>query len=209
LKKINLIDLGIKDYQETLELQYEIIEKVNKKEIPDTLILVEHPHVLTLGRKAKPENILDKTLKTYNVERGGDVTYHGLGQLVGYPIINYSQEKDIGKFLRNLEQVIIDTLKEYDINALRKENHTGVWLSTQENKIDKKIASIGISFKNWISYHGFALNISTDLSYFYKINPCGLESHIMTSMEELMKKKISIEQVKEKIFENFLINFKK
>ncbi|MFN8576001.1 MAG: lipoyl(octanoyl) transferase LipB [Candidatus Sericytochromatia bacterium] len=207
MSNIDILDLGIKDYKETLEKQYELIEKVYKKEINNTLIFVEHPHVITLGRKAKVENILDKTLPIYNIERGGDVTYHGFGQLVGYPIFDYNSEKDIGKFLRNLEQVIIDTLEQYNIKALRKEKHTGVWLQYNSSEINKKIASIGISFKNWISYHGFALNVSTDLSYFFKINPCGLESQIMTNMEQILDKSIDINDVKEYIYKNFLKYF--
>lgn len=203
MPSLNLIDLGIKDYKETLDLQYEILEKIINKETTNTLIFVEHPHVLTLGRKANPENILDKSLTTYQVERGGDVTYHGPGQIVGYPIIDYSETKDIGKFLRNIEQVIIDTLKEYDIDAGRKEKHTGVWINEE-----KKVASIGISFRNWVSYHGFSINISTDLNYFYKINPCGLESQVMTNVEKLTDHSLNITQLKEKIYDNFVINFK-
>lgn len=208
MQNINIIDLGIKDYKETLEIQYKTLEKVINKETNNTLILVEHPHVITLGRKADINNILDKSIPMYNVERGGDVTYHGLGQLVAYPIFDQNNEKDIGKFLRNLEQVIIDTLKDFGINATRKEKHTGVWISFENNIPDKKIASIGISFKNWVSYHGLALNISTDLSYFFKINPCGLESQVMTSMEKLINKPVSINDVKEKLINHFLIIFK-
>lgn len=207
LSKVDILDLGIKDYKETLIIQYELIEKVYKKELNNTLIFVEHPHVITLGRKAKTDNILDKTLPIYNIERGGDVTYHGFGQLVGYPIFDFSKEKDIGKFLRNLEQVIINTLEQYNIKALRKEKHTGVWLCHNSNESNKKIASIGISFKNWISYHGFALNVSTDLSYFFKINPCGLESQVMTSMEQILGKNIDINDVKKNIYKFFLEYF--
>ncbi len=198
-KTIDLIDLETKDYLETLNLQYQLIEKRIKNQISDTLILVEHPHVLTLGRKANPENIIDKTINTYNVERGGDVTYHGPGQIVGYPIIDYSNKKDIGKFLRDLEEVIIQSLKIYNIDAIRKDKHTGVWIDN-----DKKIASIGISFKNWVSYHGFALNISTDLDYFYKINPCGLDSSVMTSLEKVIDSKIDLNELKNEIYNNFL-----
>lgn len=208
ITSINVIDLGIKDYKETLEIQYKTLEKVINKDLPNTLLLVEHPHVLTLGRKANVDNILDKSITTYKVERGGDVTYHGFGQLVAYPIFDYSNEKDIGKFLRNLEQVIIDTLREFNINAVRKEKHTGVWINTENNEPNKKVASIGISFKNWVSYHGLALNVSTDLDYFFKINPCGLESQVMTSMEVLTKTKIDLNAVKEKLIKHFLIIFK-
>lgn len=210
MTNIELLDLGQKDYLETLELQHSLISKRINNEINDTLILVEHPHVITMGRKANPENILVKDLTIYQVERGGDVTYHGPGQIVGYPIINWNNERDIYKFLRLLEEVLIDTLEEYKINAVRKESepnekkgkYTGVWVH------DKKIASIGISFKSWISYHGFALNVSTDLSYFYKINPCEFSSSIMTSMQNLLNENIQIDTLKTKIYNHFLKKFK-
>lgn len=202
MKNLEVIDLGVKDYLETLDLQYEFVNKRINKEIPDTLIFVEHPHVVTLGRKANPENIIDKTLTTYQVERGGDVTYHGPGQIVGYPIIDYSEKKDIGKFLRNIEQVLIETLKLYNVESLRKEKYTGVWLPS-----DKKIASIGVSFKNWVSYHGFSLNVYTDLDYFYKINPCGLESSVMINLQDLVTDKVNISKIKTDIANNFLMIF--
>jgi lipoate-protein ligase B len=195
---MELLDLGIRDYQEVLDLQYQLIGQRINKEIGDTLVFVEHPHVITVGRKSNLQNILDKSLPVYQVERGGDVTYHGPGQLVGYPIIDINHQKDIHKFLRNLEEVLILTLKSFSINAERKEKYTGVWVE------GKKIASIGISFKNWVSYHGFAINVSTDLSYFYKINPCGLESSIMTSLENLTGKKININELKIIIFNNLI-----
>lgn len=191
---MKLLDLGIKDYQETLTLQYQLIEKRVTNEPEDTLVLVEHPHVITMGRKGKIENIFDTAIPIYKVERGGDVTYHGFGQIVGYPIIDFRVKKDVDKFLRALEEIIILTLKNYDIKATRKENYTGVWVN------EKKIASIGISFKNWISYHGFSLNVSTDLNYFLKLNPCGLEGSIMTSMNEIMNKTYNMEEIKETLF---------
>lgn len=200
---MELLDLGFKDYKEVLEVQYQLIDKRVKGEIGDTLIFVEHPHVITLGRKSNLNNILDTTLPVYQVERGGDVTYHGPGQLIGYPVFDINHDKDVNKFLRNLEEVIIQSLKVFDINSGRKEKYTGVWIA------GKKVASIGISFKNWVSYHGFALNVSTDLSYFYKINPCGLESSIMTSMETYLGKKININELKVIIFNNLTKIFKK
>ncbi len=202
MSKIELLDLGIKDYQETLNFQYEIVEKIAKGEIGNKLIFVEHPHVITLGRKTDKKNILEHSLPIYQVERGGDVTYHGPGQLVGYPIIDINKQKDINKFLRNLEEVIIESLKKYNLEANRREKYTGVWVN------GKKIASIGISFRNWVSFHGFALNVSTDLSYFYKINPCGLESSLMTSIEKLLNQKININELKVILFNNLIKIFK-
>lgn len=194
---IDIIDLGLKDYKETLDIQYDLIEKRKKNLINDTLLFVEHPHVITAGRKTVESNILDKSLPVFHIERGGDVTYHGPGQLVGYPIIDINKNKDINLFLRNIEQIIIDSLEKFNIKAGRKEKYTGVWVN------EKKIASIGIAFKNWISYHGFALNISTDINYFFKINPCGLESSVMTSMELLLEKKVDIKEVKSIISKMF------
>lgn len=191
---MKLLDLGIKDYQETLDLQYQLVEKRVANEIEDTLILVEHPHVITMGRKGKEENIFDHTIPLYKVERGGDVTYHGFGQIVGYPIIDFRSKKDVDKFLRALEEIIILTLKKYQIEATRKNKYTGVWID------EKKIASIGVSFKNWVSYHGFSLNVSTDLSYFLKLNPCGLDGDIMTSMTNLTNKSYSMDEIKETLF---------
>lgn len=195
---IKIIDLGLKDYQDTLNFQYECIEKRISNKIEDTIIFVEHPHTITMGKKSHQENILDKSLPIYQVERGGDVTYHGIGQLVGYPIIDINDKKDIGKFLRSIEEVLILVLKDYGLNAERKEKHTGVWISN-----GKKIVSVGVSFKNWVSYHGFALNVSTDLSYFYKINPCGLDSSVMTSMEKELGLKIDFKDLKKNIVEKF------
>jgi lipoate-protein ligase B len=199
---IELIDLGVKDYMEVLNYQHQLVEKRAKNEIPDTLVLVEHPHVITLGRKTDLNNLLENNLPVYQVERGGDITYHGPGQLVGYPIFDTNNNKDINKFLRNLEAALIETLVHYQIPAERREKYTGVWVS------DKKIASIGISFRNWISFHGFALNVSTDLSFFSKINPCGLESSVMTSMETLLGNKINITELKVIIFNNLRKIFK-
>lgn len=198
---MKLLDLGTKDYKETLNIQYELIEKIAKKEVENTLILVEHPHVITLGRKGKDSDILDPSIPNYKIERGGEVTYHGFGQIVGYPIINCQEKKDINKFLRDLEEVIIITLASYNILSERKEKHTGVWIK------DKKIASIGVSFKNWVSYHGFALNVSTDLSYFFKINPCGLDSSVMTSMEQISNKTFLLNDIKKELFKNTKLFF--
>jgi len=201
MNDLALIDLGLKDYQETLELQYQLLEKINNGEVSDTLILVEHPHVITVGRKGHENNILQRDLPIIEVERGGDVTYHGPGQIVGYPLINISEKKDVNRFLRKLEDILILTLKDYNIEAEVKDKHTGVWIN------GKKIASIGVSFKNWISYHGFALNVSTDLSYFSKINPCGLASSVMTSMEKILNREVDIYSLKAKLWKNFEKNF--
>jgi len=186
-----LVDLETRDYKETWDLQLRLVELRAQALLPDVLLLVEHPHVITMGKSAKPENILSKTLPIYEVERGGDVTYHGYGQLVGYPILDLSsQGRDIRQYLRKLERVLIGTLAHFGIAAQRIQGRTGVWIG------QKKIASIGVAVRSWVTFHGFALNVSTDLSYFSTINPCGYDSAIMTSMREQLGREVSISEVK-------------
>lgn len=191
MSKTLLVDLQTRDYKETLELQHRLVELRAEARLPDVLLLVEHPHVVTMGKSAKTENILSRTLPVYEIERGGDVTYHGYGQLVGYPILDLSSRgKDIRTYLRNLEKILIETLARFGLTAQRIQGRTGVWVG------EKKIASIGVAVRSWITFHGFALNVSTDLSYFAKINPCGYHSSIMTSMKEQLGKEVSIADVK-------------
>lgn len=186
-----LVDLQTRDYKEIWELQHRLVELRGQARIPDVLLLVEHPHVITMGKSAKPENILSKTLPIFEVERGGDVTYHGYGQLVGYPILDLSPRgRDIRDYLRKLERMLIETLAHFGITARRVEGRTGVWVG------QKKMASIGVAVRSWITFHGFALNVSTDLSYFATINPCGYDSAIMTSMTEHLGRQVSISEVK-------------
>jgi lipoate-protein ligase B len=191
MSKTLLVDLQTRDYKETLELQHRLVELRAEARLPDVLLLVEHPHVVTMGKSAKTENILSRTLPVYEIERGGDVTYHGYGQLVGYPILDLSSRgKDIRTYLRDLEKILIETLARFGITAQRIQGRTGVWVG------EKKIASIGVAVRSWITFHGFALNVSTDLSYFAKINPCGYHSSIMTSMKEQLGKEVSTADVK-------------
>jgi lipoate-protein ligase B len=158
MSKTLLVDLQTRDYKETLELQHRLVELRAEARLPDVLLLVEHPHVVTMGKSAKTENILSRTLPVYEIERGGDVTYHGYGQLVGYPILDLSSRgKDIRTYLRNLEKILIETLARFGITAQRIQGRTGVWVG------EKKIASIGVAVRSWITFHGFALNVSTDL----------------------------------------------
>jgi lipoate-protein ligase B len=188
-----LVDLQTRDYKETWELQHRLVELRARAAIPDVLLLVEHPDVITMGKSAKPENILSKKFPVYQVERGGDVTYHGYGQLVGYPIMDLTQrDKDIKRLVRGLEAVLIETLDHFGIAARRIEGRTGVWIVGQQ----KKIASIGVAVRCWVTFHGFALNVSTDLSCFSTINPCGYDSGVMTSMTEQLGKQVSMTEVK-------------
>jgi lipoate-protein ligase B len=189
-----LLDLGLREYGEVWELQRELVGKRQRDEIPDTLVLVEHPHVITLGRGTHKENVLapgDTPL--FEIERGGDVTYHGPGQLVGYPIFLLRQpERDLHLYLRNLEESLIRAVAHFGIVAERKAGWTGVWVAGGA----RKLASIGVAVKRWVTLHGFALNVSTDLARFTSINPCGLDATAMGSMQSVLGAPLSFDEVK-------------
>ncbi len=196
-------DLGLISYQEAYRLQKEKLTQITE-ELTCEFFLCEHFSVITLGRLSKQENILfsedeikSKGIEIQKVDRGGDVTYHAPGQLIVYPIFPLLHfGKDLKKFISNLEQVVIDLLGYFGILASRKEGRTGVWVGL------KKIASIGIGVKKWISFHGVGLNVSTDLKDFLLIRPCGLDIE-MTSMENELKKQISMQEVKKQIIISF------
>ena len=195
--------LGLIDYESALQLQKDTEQKVISSQIADTLLLLEHPHTYTLGRRAENDGILANNdilrnlgATVFETNRGGKVTYHGLGQLVGYPIINLSLFKeDVHLYVRNLEEVIIRTMADFDIEAFRIEGLTGV--HTKEGKV----AAIGVHIKRWVTTHGFALNVSTDLSYFNWIIAC--EGEPVTSMEQLLRSDLTLAEVEEKIIANF------
>lgn len=178
--------LGRVGYAEAFEMQRELAEQRKRGEICDQLLFVEHPHVITLGRNGHIENLLagEEHLRKAGIEfhhtnRGGDITYHGPGQIVGYPIMDLREwKRDVLVYVRTLEQVIIETLREFGVSGERSEGNTGVWVD------GKKIAAIGIHISRWVTSHGFALNVSTDLSYFQYIVPCGLTKPV-TSLREL------------------------
>ena len=184
-----LIDLGRKGYGESLELQKELVQKRVKGEIPDSLVLVEHDPVITLGRKTTPANFKPQDIPVFQVERGGDATYHGPGQLVGYPIV-FLADHDVRRHVRNMEEAIIRSAGAYGIKGERLDGHPGVWVG------GKKLASIGVAVTEWVTFHGFALNVNTDLSYFELIRPCGLDPSTMTSMKKLTGKDLPFEDVK-------------
>ncbi len=181
-----LRDLGSMRYADALALQQQFVERRKRSEIPDQLLIVEHPHVVTMGRTAHDENLLcapellDRAgIELHRTDRGGDVTYHGPGQIVGYPIVDLREwKRDVMAYVRALEQVLIDALAEFGIAAGREAGCTGVW--TEQGKI----AAIGVHISRWITSHGFALNVGTDLSYFRYIVPCGLTKPV-TSMQAL------------------------
>lgn len=191
------------DYRRALELQQELVAQRKQGLIADQLVLLEHPHVITLGRNGHLENLLasDEVLERagisfYPTDRGGDVTYHGPGQLVGYPIMDLrGWKRDVGAYVRGVEQTIIDTLADFGIESGRIPGLTGVWVG------ERKIAAIGVHISRWVTSHGFALNISTDLSYFQYIVPCGLTKPV-TSMAQLGVR-ASVQEVTRSLAEHF------
>lgn len=186
MPKCEVRDLGRVGYAEAFELQRGLVEKRKQGLIPDQLLIVEHPHVITLGRNGRAEHLLagEEVLRRAGVtfchtDRGGDITYHGPGQIVGYPILDLKEwRRDVTAYVRAVEQVLIDTLGGFGIEAGRLEGLTGVWVE------GRKVAAIGVHISRWVTSHGFALNLTTDLSYFQYIVPCGLARPV-TSMAEL------------------------
>ncbi|MEG8945508.1 lipoyl(octanoyl) transferase LipB [Rosettibacter firmus] len=205
-RKLQYYNLGFIDYKEAWDLQNIIFQKRLLKEIDDTLLLLEHNHTYTLGKTANPDNLLanDRQLKelgikVYEIDRGGDITYHGPGQIVGYPIINLSNWKeDTHEYLRALEEVIIKVCSYYGLKAGRNQKYTGVWIA------NRKVAAIGIKVSRWITMHGFAFNVNTDLNYFGGIIPCGIRDYYVTSLEKELGRKLNIEETKELILEEFM-----
>jgi lipoyl(octanoyl) transferase len=206
---IDYCDLGMIDYKQAWDLQKENFDHRLRNEINDTLFLLEHPHTYTLGKVAEKENLISSEsqlkelgISVYEIDRGGDITYHGPGQIVGYPIIKLSHWKeDTHQYLRGLEEVIILTCREYGLETERNPKYTGVWIG------DRKIAAIGIKVSRWITMHGFAFNINTDLSYFGGIIPCGIKDKDVTSLKFELGKEIKIDEVKKKLVKNFKIVF--
>ncbi len=194
----NLLDLGLRGYEEVWSLQRKLIELRARKAIPDTLILVEHPHVFTVGKAVAGEAPATiEGVPVFRIERGGQWTYHGLGQLVGYPILDLdARQRDIHVFLRTIEETLIRALAKFGIIGERQEQ-TGVWVG------NKKIASIGAAIRNWVSFHGFALNVNTDLNYFQMISPCGFPGSTMTSMKTLLGKDQDFRRVKNEVRNTF------
>jgi lipoate-protein ligase B len=202
--------LGLTEYKKALKLQLDLLDKRKKNLIPDTLILLEHHPTITIGRGGKIKNLLvsegylkNKAIHFEQISRGGDITFHGPGQVVGYPIMDLNNlNKDIHKYLRSLEYLIVDMLKNYGIKSSGFKGITGVWTN------GKKIASIGIGVKRWITYHGFAININNDLGYFDMIIPCGLNKVKTTNIiNESNSDKITIDQVNNYIIESFSKTF--
>jgi lipoate-protein ligase B len=191
-----IIDLGRMEYGGALELQRRLAGQRARREVPDVLILLEHDDVITLGRKTTPENFRPQNVPVFQVERGGDATYHGPGQLVGYPIL-LLEDHDVRRHVRNIEEALLKAVRRFGIDGERLDGHPGVWVR------GKKLASLGVAVTNWVTYHGFALNVNTELSYFNLIKPCGLDPNMMTSMERLRGEKVPFEEVKEAVATEF------
>ncbi len=194
-------DLGKQNYQEVWDVQKELQAKRIKGEIGDTLLLVEHEPVYTFGKNADENHLLQNhpdDVKIFHIERGGDITYHGPGQLVGYPIIDlHNYKMSISWYMRSLEDVIINTLDHYGITADRKEGLTGVWVN------DEKIAALGVRISRWVTMHGFALNVNTDLLYYESIIPCGIFEYGVTSLQKIMSKELVMDEVKHVLIQQF------
>lgn len=221
-KNIQLQDLGLKDYNETWQYQEELFKGIvdikiqNRREetnlqTPNYFLFVEHPHVYTLGKSGDLSNLLlsEKQLEAkgatfYKVNRGGDITYHGQGQIVGYPILDLENFfTDIHKYLRFLEEAIILTLQEYGLKCSRSDGETGVWLDAG-TPFARKICAMGVRASRWVTMHGFALNVNVDLGYFDNIIPCGIRGKAVTSLNvELGIEKVDENEVKEKILKHF------
>ncbi len=198
MSSLNIIDLGLTEYQRALEIQKILVKERLNNSTPDTLLLVEHPHVVTLGKQTSPNDVLNNSIPIVKIDRGGSATYHGPGQLIGYIIMDLrSKGISVPVLISKIHEIIILTLDELDIKAKREKNDTGVWIG------QKKIASIGLSVRNWITYHGFSLNVNTNLEKFNTIRPCGHDSQIMTSVSSIKRKEYSKEVIQTKIIRNF------
>ena len=224
-KNIIVYDLGFLDYNEALNFQEKKLEEIieikrtnrntgSSIKTPNYFLFVEHPPVITLGKSGQKTNLLlekeeleRKKIQFYNTNRGGDITFHGYGQIVGYPIIDLENfYTDINRYLRALEEIVILTLEFYKISSKRSPGETGVWLQPDESN-SRKICAIGVKTSRWVTMHGFALNVNTDLRYYKYIIPCGIQGKGITSINKELKKNISITEVKKKLLENFKTTF--
>ena len=199
-------NLGLSPYEESLQIQKELVASRRSGGVPEKLLLQEHPHVITMGKSAPEEHIImtkeqldDHGIRVFHVGRGGDVTYHGPGQLVGYPILDLKPDrKDLHRYLRDLEEVLIRSLSALSVRARRRDNLTGVWIE------DRKIAAIGVRVSSqWITSHGFFLNVRNDLSYFETIVPCGIKNVEVTSISNELGEWVEVDMVSEIVIEEF------
>lgn len=204
-KKLEILNLGNMRYKKAYELQLELIKKRAAGEIPDTLILVEHPPVFTIGSSGTDEHIsvsrdfLESSgIEVFETNRGGDITYHGPGQIVAYPILNLKEHKqDLHWLLRQYEEVTIRLLEKYGITARRIDGLTGVWVG------DEKITAIGVGVRRWVSYHGFAFNVNPNLEHFSYIIPCGIRDKGVTSLSKLQGEEMDMDEMRKKVIKYF------
>jgi lipoate-protein ligase B len=200
-----MYQLGLVEYGEAYRLQKKLHRQRLKGDIPDTLLLLEHPPTVTIGRSGSLENILvsreqliQEGISLFFIGRGGDVTYHGPGQLVGYPIMDLSRRgKDIHRYVHALEEVLLRTLKDFSIFANRDDSHAGVWVDEEE------VAAIGLSIRRWVTMHGFALNVNPNLTHFSFINPCGFSDRKATSMSQILGREVDMEEVAKRLVAHF------
>jgi lipoic acid synthetase len=204
-KEMLLLNLGLEPYNRALDLQHRLVAARREGRIEDLLILLEHPPVITLGRRGDEGNIVASRellarlgIEVHRVERGGDVTYHGPGQLIGYPILDLrGHRQDVGWYMHSLEEVLIRALSDFGVEAGRLEGRIGVWIG------DKNIAALGARIEEWITYHGFALNVSPDLSHFDLMIPCGLKEFGVTSMKEVLGQAPEVSEVRKSVVQRF------
>jgi lipoyl(octanoyl) transferase len=204
-----ILDLGLIDYEDALKLQQELVSKRRLGAIDDSLLIVEHPPVYTIGRSGSRDNLLvkegfltEKGIKVLDADRGGDITFHGPGQLVVYPVMDLKdRSRDLHIYLRDLEDAAIRFLKKYGIEGKRIKDATGVWVG------DEKIASIGVAAKDWVTYHGLSININNDMKFFSMINPCGMKNIKVTSMKEVLGREVPMYEARKAFLEEFNIVF--
>jgi lipoate-protein ligase B len=208
-----IVDLGLISYTDGYALQQRVVAARKAGAIEDVLLLCEHPHVITLGRNGKRENLLasEQVLRQKGVEfhatnRGGDITYHGPGQIVGYPILNLTNMKtDVHWYVRTLEEAMIRASADFGVTAFRIPGRTGIWVETEskEGASEEKLAAIGVHMSRWVTSHGFAYNVATDLRYFDLIVPCGISDRKATSLEKLLSRSVSLSEVKAHLVDHF------
>lgn len=207
MRSIDVRRLGRVPYASGLALQRELVDECRAGRVGDTLLLLEHPHVVTLGVRANggrshilatPDALNERRVEVHETGRGGDVTYHGPGQLVGYPILNLQPDRaDVHRYVRDLEEVLIRTAADFGVQAARVEGLTGVWVGNE------KLAAIGVRISRWITSHGFALNVTTDLDYFSLIVPCGIADRGVTSLARLLGRSVELAEAEDRVVTNF------
>ena len=219
LKPLDVRRLGLTPYADALALQRALVDERKADRIPDTLLLVEHPHVLTLGVRgdggrshilATDAALRARGIDVFETGRGGDITYHGPGQLVGYPIISLRPDRcDVHRYVRDLEETLIRTAGDYGIATGRIEGLTGVWVGAEKKEGAEKLAAIGVRISRWVTSHGFALNVTTDLEYFRLIVPCGIADRGVTSLARLLGRSVAVDDVIDRVVANFAAVFER